>query len=983
MSYSGLHGNIAAIAAPTSAAAGRHFLSGDLIMAATRIRFDARATHASLAALAVALAAPAGAQDTLPPRNPDQSGAPTVAAPAPRTSAEQRADSQAEDNGDEVTVTGSRIERAGFNQPTPTTVLGDVELRQGARANVAQVLNDQPAFRATVSPTVSVGNTSSGTAPVDLRGLGTARTLTLLNGRRFVGEGNLNLIPSGLVQRVEVVTGGASAAYGSGAVSGVVNILLNKELTGLTLGGSGGVSSRGDGARYSLDGTYGLSFADGRGHLLFGAEYVKDRGIPDRNSRPNLGSTSLARVNPTSTTDLRTFLVQDVNYTNRSRGGYVIGGVLNGQTFNQDGTLRPFQGPNAQGVGGADGIGLYDDVYAGTPFQRHNAYARVSYEVVPGATLWIDGTYGRAKSVYPFFPDLLLATQAISATNPFLLQQYRQQLAAAGQTSITVGRVFNDIFQNTFNIDRENREGAVGVDGDLGGSFKYNAWFSYGTVEDEQRVTNSRIAANYTRAINAVTNAAGQIVCAVNADAITTNDAPACAPLNILGSGAASAAALAYVRGVQSQRSLSTLASGGFQIQGDVIPLWAGPLTVALGFEGRLEKLKSVRDPLTATPGYFGFQLYAQDLRGQFDVREGFAEAALPLINIDRKIKVDLNGAARYSDYSTSGGIWSWKVGGTARLFDALLLRGTRSRDIRSPSIGNLFSTRATNIGLVSDRDNPQGRQAANPLYNPNPTQVFTYSGGNPLLIPEIGHTTTLGGSFTPGFLRGFSVSVDYFDIKIDRAITTLTGSNLTLACFNGNQAACDRVIRDANGTITTVFANAQNIASFKTNGVDIEAAYTLPLSELNGGWGGTLRMRALATYVDKLIINDGTTAVDRAGAVGNTVAGIPKWRGTFSATYQDSVVGLDARVRYVDGGLFDNLSAVTTVNGVTTGIANNRYASRTYLDLGAQIKAGDRFTFFSNINNVFDRKPPLSTAGPVHYDAVGTYFTFGARAKF
>lgn len=939
-------------------------------------RFLMRGGSFLAVATALTVAAGAAAQTTTPTptQTPDQ--APGAGLTGGAGSSGQDAQ-QATETGPgnqsaqgEVVVTGSRIARAGYDQPTPTTVIGDVELRQGARANIAQVLNDQPQFRATVSPAVSVGNTSSGTAPVDLRGLGQVRTLTLLNGRRFVGNNNLNLIPSGLVQRVEVVTGGASAAYGSSAVAGVVNILLNKDLTGLTLGGSGGVSSRGDAGRNQLDGTYGTHFGGDRGRFIVGAEYVEDRGIPNRNSRPNLGSTGIVRVNPADPT--RLILARDVNYTNRNAGGVITAGALAGLTFNPDGTLRPFRGPNAQGIGGADAIGLYDDVYASTPFKRYNGYARLSYEVAQGATLWVEGIYGRAKSRYPFFPDLVLGSQTLSATNPYLLPQYRAQLAAAGQTSFTVGRVFNDIFLNTFDIDRENKEGAVGIDGNLGGSWKYSGFFSYGTVEDNQHVLNSRIAANYTRAVNAVTNGAGQIVCGVNADAITTNDDPACVPLDILGSNAASPAALAYVRGVQSQRSLTKLISGGFQVQGDLLRLPAGPLTIAAGFEGRRESLKIKRDPLTSTPGYFGFQLYAADLAGKFSVSEEFVEAALPVISIENKAKIDLNGAARYSDYSNSGGIWSWKVGGTARFFNDLLLRVTESRDIRSPNVSELFSTRNTTIGTVSDLD--RAGRTGTPGYNPTPSQVFTYSGGNPLLVPEIGKTFTAGGSYSPSFFKGFSLSVDYYDIKINGAITTLTGSNLTAACANGNTAACARVIRDSTGTITTVFANAQNIASFKTSGIDFEASYVLPMSRLGSGLDGSLRVRALATYVDKFITNDGTTAIDRVGDVGNTVVGVPKWRGTLSFTYQDNSFGLDARVRYVDGGKFDHLQ---------TALVNNNIDSRTYLDLGGQIKVADRFTLFGNVNNVFDVDPPLSTAGPVHYDVIGTYFTAGARVKF
>jgi len=885
-------------------------------------------------------------------------------APAPATEAE------AEQESEDIVVTGSLIDRAGFDQPTPTTVIGATELRQGARANIAQVLNDQPAFRPTVSPTVSVGNTSSGTAPVDLRGLGTARTLTLLNGRRFVGDNNLNLIPSGLVERVEVVTGGASAAYGSGAVAGVVNIILSDDLEGISLGASGGVSSRGDAQRYSFNGTFGTHFAGDRGHFMAGVEYVDDLGVKDRNTRPNLGSTGIVPVNPAAPTG-PSVLVQDVNYTNRSAGGLITSGLFAGQTFNSDGTLRPFRGPNAQGIGGADGLGLYDDVYASSPFERINGYARASFDL-GGAKVWIDGTYGRAKSNYPFFPDLLLSSQSISATNPYLRPEYRQALANAGQANITVGRVFNDIFLNDFNLFRENKEGAIGIDGDFGGGWKYNAYYSHGVVETRESATNSRIAANYTRAVNAVMNSAGQIVCAVNADTITTNDDAACAPLNILGNGVASQASLDYVRGAQSQRSISKLDAVGAQVQGDLFPLPGGPLTVAAGGEIRWESVDTRRDPLTATAGYFGFALYAQDLQGEFEVKEGFVEVAAPVLDFENSFKLDLSGAARYSDYSFSGGIWSWKIGGTARIANDILLRATRSRDIRAPGIGNLFSTRNTNIGSLNDRD--RAPYLSTPGYNPQPLEVFTYSGGNPDLVPEIGKTLTLGGSITPSFFSGFSLSVDYYSIKIEQAITTLSGSSLTLACANGNQAACARVVRDSTGTVTTVFSNAQNIASFETKGVDIEASYVLPMSRLNSDMGGSLRVRALATYVDEFITNDGTTPIDRAGDVGNTVAGVPHWRGTLSFDYQDEVVGFDARVRYVGGGTFDSQNVLLT---------NNSVDSRTYVDVGAQFKVAESYTFSLNVNNLFDVDPPLSTAGPVHYDAIGTYITAGVRVAF
>lgn len=879
----------------------------------------------------------------------------------------------------EIIVTASRISRAGFDQPTPTMVIGETELRQGARPTLQQVLNDQPQFRQTVAPQATVGNLVTGVASVDLRGLGVARTLTLLDGRRFAGENNLNFIPTGLVDRVEVVTGGASAAWGSGAVAGVVNVLLKKDLEGLTLGAQSGISSRGDGKRNGVDLAFGKGFADGRGHVIFGAEYVDDKGVPDRNSRRNLGSAGIVRVDPLSTTDLSTALVRDVNYGYQSAGGLITTGVLAGQTFAQDGTLRPFNAGTMVGagsftsqmIGGADGIGLYDDIVAVTPFERLNLYGRASYDL-DKATVWVDVIYGRAASDGKFVPDFLIPPLPMSASNPFLSASIRDQLAAAGETGFTLGRVFNDIFQMGFDGVRVDKEFAAGIDGELGRGFSYNAYYTHGEVDNDLAVTNARLAANFAKAINAVSSG-GQIVCAVNADADPTNDDPACRPLDPFGRFNASPEAIDYVTGTQSSRTVTKLDAVGVKVQGDLLNLWAGPLTAATGVEARWESQATSRSAQTAS-GVFAIPLFTSDLEGRFNVKEWFGEIAAPLVDV-KGFKFDLNGAARYSDYSTSGGIWSWKLGGTARLFNDFLLRATRSRDIRSPGVADLYSVRRANVGPLVDQDTA-GR-ASIPGYNPNPSTVTSYSGGNPDLRPEISRTLAIGGSYSPEFIPGFSVSADYYEIDIRGAIATLSASNLTLACALGSSAACSQVIRNpTTQTVETVFSNAQNISVFETSGVDLELSYRMAMSRISENLRGSLSIRALATYVDHFIIDTGITRVDTAGDVGDasSIAGLPQWRGTLSVAYQGDTIGIDARVRYVDGGQYSHL---------LTTLVNNDIASRTYVDLGMQARVSDWFTVFGNVNNVFDVAPPISTVGNPHYDVMGTYFVLGVRAQF
>ncbi|NWK94238.1 TonB-dependent receptor [Sphingobium lactosutens] len=867
-----------------------------------------------------------------------------------------QANTPAADAADEaepaIVVTGSRIDRKGFEAPTPTTIIGDTELRQGARPSIAQVLNDLPQFRATQSPASTVANTNSSSSAMDLRGLGVTRTLTLLNNRRFTGAVDLNTVPQGLVKRVEVVTGGASAAWGSGAIGGVVNIILDDELEGLTIGAQNGISSRGDGYRYSFDGTFGTKFADGRGHFMIGGEYQQDKGILDRNSRKNVGSSNL--FTPAGSSQL--ILVRDVNAANTSLGGLINAGALKGQTFNTDGTLRPFQyGSMVNGATmvGGEGVATNDEYSLTNPYQRVNGYARASFEV-GDATFWADGSYSRIWAKYPFYAES--GTYTLSATNPYLSQDIQSQLAAAGETSVKIGRVFEDYGYRTFDYYRQNVEGAVGVDGSFAdGKWRYSAYYSHGEMRNMQSYHNQITGTNLTNALDAVRDSSGNIVCR----AALTDANTACRPLNILGTGTADQAAIDYVFGNTARVVYTTkLDSAGASLRGDLFETWAGPVSVAFGAEARWEE--QVTNSLDATSAAKGFSRFNfSPLDGGFNVQEGFGEVAIPLLDQPFS-KIDVNGAARYSRYSTSGGIWSWKLGLTDRIFDNLLIRVSRSRDIRSGSLAELFTTSTTSFTTVVE----DGQTYS----------ITRFGGGNANLKPEIGSTLTLGAVFTPTFLPGFNLSVDYYNIKLKDAITSLGAQDVITNCANGNTLLCSQIVRDASGAPTTLYTTYINLAEYKTKGVDIEATYTLPLNKVSDSLGGTMRFRGLATYVPKVIINDGTSTVDRAGDVGDNVNfGTPHWRATGSINYSSQDVSVDARVRYVGGGKFNHL----------LNIANNDIAARVYVDVGAQATIADRFTLFANVNNLFDRDPPLTTYGSIHYDSIGRYMTMGAKVRF
>ena len=863
-----------------------------------------------------------------------------------------------EDTSDgEIVVTGSRIDRAGFSAPTPTTVLSGAELRQGSRPSIAQVLNDLPQFRASTTPVTNASGTASGSSPADLRGLGSSRTLTLLNGRRFTGAGDLNTVPQGLVERVEVVTGGASAAWGSGAVGGVVNILLNENLEGLTVGGQNGISSRGDAFRYQFDATFGTKFGGDAGHFMIGAQYLDDEGVLDRDTRPNLGSTTLYTNPPGSA---HAFVIaRDVNYSNASVGGLITTGILAGQTFNNDGTLRPFRYGNPRGsqvMVGGEGTSLRDETALSAPHERINAYARASFDL-GDAELWVDGIYSRMSAQYPFYAESNRDNITVSRDNPFLSPTIRNQLIAAGQTSFRLGRVFQDYGYRTFGYTRQTIDAAVGIDGSFGdGKWRYGAYFGRGELTDDRGYLNQKVTTNFARAIDVVASpTTGQPICRI----ALTDPTTACRPLNLFGEGNADPAAVAYAFSNAAHVQYTTkLDTAGVNLRGDPFALWAGPVSIAVGAEARWESIRSSElDPLSEARAFATFNF--SGLEGGFNVKEGFGEVAIPLLDEDFS-KLEFSAAGRYSHYSNTGSVWSWKLGATNRIFENLLIRASHSRDIRSGSLSELYTTRTTTQSNVAD-------PVTKTTY-----QIVTFGGGNPTLNPEIGRTTTIGGTYSPPFIPGLNVSIDYFDISIEGAIATLSGQDIVTRCANGNAELCSQIVRQ-NGLITTVFATFVNLAEYKTNGLDMEGSYVLPLSDLAGSMPGSLRFRVLATYVASLTTDDGVSKIEYVGDVGDGVPfGTPKWRGTASVTYQDEVLSGHARVRYVGGGVYNHL----------LDIENNAISARTYLDVGAQVKIGG-LTLFSDINNVFDRDPPLTTGGQIHFDQIGRYFTAGARVRF
>jgi outer membrane receptor protein involved in Fe transport len=934
--------------------------------------------------------------------------------------------------GDPIVVTGSRIARSGFTAPTPVTVVGDEQIARQGASNIAQVLNEIPAFRPQSTPATTANFVSNlGASTADLRGLGGNRTLVLIDGRRVVASTvaggsftpantvDLNLVPSSLLERVEVVTGGASAAYGSDAVAGVTNLIINRNLEGLRSTLQYGVSDEGDNEEYLMSVAYGSRFSDGRGRFVAGVEYVDNSGTGDCYTRAWCAENYNTISNPFvagSTTQRviagqpATIIMPNARTATASLNGLVISGPLRGTEFNPDGTTFAhdygvYGGAGLfQSGGGDDVLPFYQFFPISAESKRVNMFAHLDYDMSDSLNLFVEGSFGHVegtilgsarRDISPagsyaifsdnaFLPDAVVARMA--ATNARCAPSL--QSPADPRNCVPFGRIWNDIGPQMGNVSRETYRAVAGFDWDVGSGWALDGYYQYGRTDYSQRGYNTTINSRMRKAVDAV-RAGGQTVCRVNADAITANDDPSCAPLNPFGQGAGSAAARAYVTGTAVQETTLAQHVAALTLRGDLVELWAGPLAAAAGVEYRRDAVEAYNDPISAANDFFtspGGGIV--DGRQSLDVEEGFVELALPLArDLPFAESAELNGAVRVTDYSTSGRVETWKVGADWQPFEFLRFRGTRSRDIRAPNLFELYGAPQSSFQTVDDPENGGARG----LY---PTLLS----GNPDLLPEIADTWTAGAVVTTGLGSAGTLrfSADWFDIALDGAISTLGAQTIVSRCSEGNEDLCEFVVRDAGGTITQIINPNLNLNTLITRGWDFEADYNLPLST-----GSSLGFRVLATYVKDLItIDTAGVATDRAGQNGSGVSqpsGVPDYTINAFITYQSDPFSAQIQVRHISSGLFQVTNIGPHQDGynplLPNSIDDNLVESVTYANLNAQYRlwqGGDRHVeLFGVVNNLFDKDPPNnlpSSFGPTNnvlYDVVGRSYKIGLRLVY
>lgn len=885
-----------------------------------------------------------------------------------------RAADQADEVIEEIRVTGSRVVRDGASAPTPVTVVGSELLEKRGSVNIADTLNEMPAFRGSTTPqSTTTLIRATGMNFVNLRNLGTNRTLVLVDDIRHVpssdtGQVDLNLIPSLLIERAEVVTGGASAVYGSDAVAGVVNLILKRNVEGVRADVQFGQAEVGDNTEYRASILAGTSFADGRGRVAIAADWLRNDGVEDPYSRDWGRKEYGLVVNPTPGQTPVRVIAPNVHQSTMTFAGIITGGPLRGTQFNPDGTVgAPYVYGDLAGsqlmIGGSgtgqrffDGVGLLPEL------ERKVVYVRSGYELNDDTEVFLDISNGWSRGIgytpYPFD----FGNNTISIGNPFLPQQVRDQMTDLGLQSFAFGRFWNDFGNAHGDSINETWRAVTGIRGKLGDGWRWDANVQYGKNDNDQRITNAFILSRKNQALDAVVGPNGQIMCA----STVTNPNNGCVPFNPFGIGRASPEAYEYLRATQQLLQNNRQTSAALNIAGEPFELWAGPLSLATGVEYREETVHATADPLGQVDA-FGFGNY-KPLDGSYDAKEAYLEVETPLLK-DKPLvdSLNLNGAVRYTDYSTSGGVTTWKVGLTWDLSPELRLRTTRSRDIRAPNMAELFTPPRTNSPAL----------LVDPTRNNATAFATSKSPGNPDLVPEEADTFTVGFVYEPRWAGGLRAAVDYYDIDLKDAISTLQAQQIVDRCFRGEAALCPLITRDGAGVITQVDSAFINIASAVTKGLDFEVSYDTQ------GLGGEWFTRLLATRVLDDYQSNGAVVTDIRG---QNNAGSPDWVATLDLGYDRGRFSTMVQGRWFSSGTFSNLF----VEGID--INDNSLPSMLYTNLSLQYDFGpsgeeSRYQLFSVVNNLFDRDPPpqptqIMPTGGI-YDVIGRTYRIGARIRF
>lgn len=915
----------------------------------------------------------------------------TAAAPASPAPSAQSASAVGELN--EVVVTSTRVIRDGYMAPTPTSVIGAQEIADKAPANIADFVNQLPSMSPSNTPRANVGFVSAGLVGINalnLRNLGSTRTLVLLDGQRvgpssLTGLVDVNTFPQALIKRVDVVTGGASADWGSDAVAGVVNFVLDKDFTGLKGQIQGGVTTYGDDRNYNISLTTGTRFAGDRGHILLSGEIADNDGITGIGKRNWYNGAKLF-INPAYVAGNglpQLIVAQNAGFATATPGGIITSGPLKGTYFGPGGTPTQFNyGSIVSGNFMAGGDAQYADFAKSgdldAEMKRQNIFGRVAYDLTDRVEVFAQGSYARATAFNNALDQFNFGNITIQPDNAFIPASIASRVTAP----FALGTLNQDLGPITATTRRSSSRGVIGAKGDFDALGTQWNWDVSGQETINHVYTDSRlsITANYNAAIDAVRTSSGAIVCR----STLTNPNNGCVPYDIFGTGVNSEAARDYVLGTTWGRTKLTEDVAAGTLRGEPFSTWAGPVSIATGIEHRREAVSGSNDPMTTTTvkPYFAGNFFAS--HGSYDVTEGFLETVVPLAkDLPFAQTLDFNGAVRATDYSTSGYVTTWKAGLTYSPISDITFRMTRSRDIRAGNLAELFQAGQSSTTSIIDPFN--GNASAT---------TFQVTSGNLNLKPEKADSLGIGAVLQPSFLPGFAASVDYYNIDINDAISTVTAAAVVNQCFLGNTSFCSQITRNSSNVITSVAVLPVNVAKQISRGLDFEASYRRP------AFSGNVSLRVLATRFLKNYSNDGispaTDTVGTNGTNGTLKNSLPKWRYSATLGWDSNKLSMSLTARGISAGVYNTSYIQCTSACPTSTVANmtindNGLPGAFYLDSNITLKLPHDVEAFLSVDNLANKAPvqmafgpgigtaPLSV-NPLLYDVLGRTFRLGVR---
>ena len=925
-----------------------------------------------------------------------------------------------------VTATGTLIVNPGFVAPTPVTALNSEEISSRAAGSIFEVIRNVPSFNTTSGPSAnSTGAQNASKANLNLRNLGATRTLVLINGERHVPDAptnvfDSNLIPVSLINRMDIVTGGASAAYGSDAVAGVVNFILDNHFEGFKGDWHGGFSQYGDNLEFAPSLAWGTSLFGGKGHFIIGGDLTISLGTGNMLHRP-WGRLQPGVMSPSSPRGVGVpaqIAANGVVTSAYNASGLIVGCTAPGQTtcpinriaFGENGSTYNFVPGTIAGateqIGGGD-YGSFEnpDQLLRAAYNRGAVLSRFEYDFESGINAHIQFMYGGLRTFGNSFgaqvPNFNRYT--VLSTNPFIPASLRATMAANNITSFQYSASRQ---MDLGSISSRNRTDSLQANIGANGTFSllekdwtWDVGIGLGAAEFEPYIKNTPRTADFFESAYVVTGANGAPVCgpvasnpyfnaqpaAVRAQLIA-NLSPNCVPYNIFGNNVEqNKAANAYFNSASNVLNEFRQTTFSLGFTGAPVTLPAGDVDVAFGFDWRRDTIKAV-NCADCMKGALMNQNYST-FSGKATVHEFYGEVNVPLLKSMPFVEtLGLNAAVRNTEYSTSGNVTTWKVGFTWDIDDAVRLRGTRSHDIRAPNLNELF--------------NPGSEGNPNVQNKVRGTSGFIKSNtvGNVALTPEAGETWTGGLVFQPGWewAAGFSLSVDYYSIKMTKVISTLPIQTI-LDDYNINGAAsiyAPFVTPDPANVVGVSRVNVPqlNLNALKTDGVDVEVFYQVP-EEF--GIPGSLSLRALGNWTDLFHTITRTNDINSVGT-----ASSPRMVWNVSLNHQIESWYTQLMVRYTSNTIYDTV--LIGLDGLTPGTAayNSRAALSNSINRNIWPEAvylDTRFAYdlinapetkvqaYLNIENLLNKQPPVIaiSIGGSAYDLIGRNFKTGIRFNF